>query len=335
VLKVLLKRLVMLLIVVWAAATVVFILPRLNPDRDPIREKLGQLAASGGLRQEGIEEMVRAYQAKFGRDKPLLVQYGRHLWDMCRMDFGPSLSLYPSRVNDLIANALPWTLGLLLAATLIAFLLGNLLGALVAWPGTPRWCRVLVTPLMALSSVPFYLLGLILVYVFGLALRWLPLAGGYTPGVLATPSWGFAMDVVRHSVLPALSIVLASIGFWALGMRGMMVSTVDEAYMTLGRANGLRSSTLFFRYAVRNAVLPQVTALGLALGHLVTGQVVVEVVFQYPGIGSLLFGAIKASDYSLISGIVFMTIVTIGVTTLILDLVYPLLDPRIRRQAET
>ena len=329
------RRILLLGLVIWAAATINFFLPRMATGRDPIREKLGQLAATGGLRQEGIEEMVKAYQAKFGLDKPLWVQYGHYLSDIFTLDFGYSLANYPSRVSDLVGNAMPWSIGLLLIATLISFVVGNILGALAAWPGVPRICRMLVVPVIAISAIPFFLLGLILVYFFGVQLELFPVSGGYTPGTIATLSFDFALDVLRHSVLPALSLVLASLGFWALGMRGMIVSTIGEDFMRLAEANGLRRGTIFFRYAIRNAILPQYTALGLSLGYLVSGQVAVEVVFDYPGIGSLLFSAIKTSDYTLINGIVFFTIVSIGLITVILDLTYPLLDPRIGHRRKT
>jgi len=330
-----LRRVLMLALVVWAAATINFFLPRLATGRDPVREKLGQLVATGGIRQEGIEEMVRAYQVKFGLDKPLWVQYGHYLSDIFTLDFGYSLALYPSRVSDLVGNAMPWSIGLLLAATLISFVAGNILGALSAWPRVPRICRMLVVPVIAISAIPFFLLGLILVYLMGVQLELFPISGGYTPGVFPALSFDFAFDVLRHSVLPALSLILAGLGFWALGMRGMIVSTIGEDFMKLAQATGLKRGTIFFRYAIRNAILPQYTALGLSLGYLVSGQVAVEVVFDYPGIGTLLFSAIKTSDYTLINGIVFFTIVSIGLMTVILDLSYPLLDPRIGHRRKT
>lgn len=323
------RRVALFLVVVWAAASVNFFVPRLGTGRDPIREKLGQLMASGGLRQEGVEAMVAAYQAKFGLDQPLLAQYGHFLADTAQLDFGYSLANYPTRVTQMIGNALPWTIGLLLTATLIGFAVGTLLGALVAWPRSPRWVRGLVVPLMTLSAIPFYLLGLILLYVFGLQLDWFPLSGGYSVGSMPRPGLTFALDVMHHATLPALAIVLSAVGLWGVGMRGMMVSTVGEDFIAQAEASGLRDRTIFLRYALRNALLPQLTALGLSLGYVVTGQVLVEVVFAYPGVGSLLFQAIQASDYTVINGIVFLTILSIGLLTMLLDFVYPLLDPRI------
>ena len=232
-----LRRLALFFFVVWAAASVNFFIPRLATGRDPIREKMGQLAATGGLRQEGIEAMVKAYQARFGLDRPLHEQYFNYLIDTFTLDLGYSLANYPARVDQMIADALPWTIGLLLVATLLGFVLGTLVGALVAWPRTPRFLQGLILPLMTLSAIPFYLLGLILLYFLGLEFRVFPLSGGYAPGTMATPSLSFALEVLYHSTLPALSIVLAAIGFWGLGMRGMMVSTVKTVVTMMVKAS--------------------------------------------------------------------------------------------------
>jgi peptide/nickel transport system permease protein len=186
--------------------------------------------------------------------------------------------------------------------------------------------------LLSLNAIPFFLLGLVLVYFFAFRLGWFPLAYGYTPGTFPAFSWDFARDVLHHSILPALSIILVSIGGWALGMRAMIVTTHGEDFVTFADAMGLKERTIFVRYLIRNALLPQTTALALALGQLISGTVIVEVVFSYPGIGTVLYSAIIGSDYYVVQGIVFMLIVSIGVATLILDLIYPWLDPRITYQ---
>jgi peptide/nickel transport system permease protein len=200
----------------------------------------------------------------------------------------------------------------------------------MAWPRAPRALGYLVAPLLTLSSVPYYLLGLVLVFLFSIEQRWFPLSGGYTTGTIPSFTPAFVLDVVHHSLLPALSIVAAAVGFWALGMRGMMVTTEGEDYMLMAEAKGLPDRLIFFRYAVRNAILPQFTSLAIALGTVVSGSVLVEVVFGLPGIGTLLYKSITGSDYFVIYGIVFIIIFAIALATLIIDLVYPLLDPRIR-----
>jgi peptide/nickel transport system permease protein len=326
------KRLGLLAVVIWLAATINFFLPRLSGG-NPIRTQLLQQAATGGYIQTGIEEMVREYDKKFGLDKPLWQQYLTYLGDALRLDFNYSMANYPRRVNDIMAEALPWTIGLLLTTTLLSFAVGTLLGAILAWPRAPRGLvNALLPPFLTLSAVPYYLLGLILLWVFAFQARWFPIFGGYTPGAIPEMSLAFWADIARHSVLPALSIVLASVGFWALGMRAMMITVLGEDFVRFAEAKGLKGRTVFLRYAARNALLPQVTALGLTLGHILSGAVLVEIVFGYPGIGTVLYRSIRAYDYFAIQGIVFSVIVSIALVTVLLDLVYPRLDPRISYQ---
>jgi peptide/nickel transport system permease protein len=305
-----------------------FFLPKLS-GQDPVRTKLLQSAQLGGYVHQGIEEMAREYDKRFGLDQPLWRQYLTYLSDTTRLEFNYSIANYPRTVRQLIAEALPWTIGLLGTTTLLSFGIGTLLGALLAWPGAPRWMRYLMPPLWALHAIPFFLLGLILMYLLAFQVQLLPIFGGYTAGVIPSLSIGFVLDVFVHALLPAMSIVLVATGGWALAMRGMMVTTMGEDYVTFADAKGLKSSTIFLRYCVRNAILPQTTALALALGQILSGAVLVEVIFGYPGIGALLFQAIRENDFFLIQGIVFTVIVALGLATFVLDVVYPWLDPRI------
>lgn len=323
-------RLVVFFIVIWAAASLIFILPHLAPGRNPVRERLGQQAAGGGGRALGIEEVVAAFERDFGLDKPLWRQYLVFLGNTAQLDFGVSLALYPTKVSTLIWQALPWTLGLVGVSTVLAFLIGSIFGALLAWPGVPRIVHFLFPPLMVLSAVPYFLLGIALLFIFAFKWSWFPIGGG-SP-LTSYPEWtlSYITQIVYHAVLPASAIILSAIGFWALGMRGMMVSVANEDYITLAEMRGLKPRRIFLQYGLRNALLPQITALGLALGYIVSGIILVEFIFRYPGIGSLLFRAISAFDYFLIYGVVFILIVGIALTTLLLDFIYPLLDPRIR-----
>lgn len=324
----LLKRIGVFILVVWLAATVNFFAPRLT-GKDPIRQKLVQQSLTGGYVQQGLQEMVKEYDRLFGLDKPLWEQYVNYLYQMSHLDLGYSITNYPKRVNELMGVALPWTIGLLGTTTILAFLIGSFLGALMTWPTAPKFLQYLLPPLLTLSAIPYYLLGLVLLYIFAFQTKLLPIFGGYSPGTIPSMTLDFWLDVLKHSILPALSIILAAIGFWSLGMRAMMVTVEGEDYTLFAEAKGLKNRTLFLRYAVRNALLPQVTSLALSLGHILSGAVLVEVVFSYPGIGSVLYHAISEFDYFTIQGIVFTIIVSIGLATLILDLVYPLLDPRI------
>ena len=324
------KRLLLFGTVVWLAATLNFVLPRLSGG-NAIRSQLLQQAAQGGYVQSNIDAMVAEFDKEFGLDKPLPEQYLTYLWNLLHLDFGFSMANYPRRVSDIMLEALPWTIGLLGISTAVAFSLGIFLGGLLAWPKTPRFLvNGLLPPFLTLSAVPYYMLGLVLLWVFAFQLKWLPIFGAYTAGTI--PNWSdpaFLADVAEHAVLPALSIVLSALGFWALGMRAMMVSVQSDDFVQFADAKGLKGSTVFFRYAGRNALLPQVTALGLTIGHILSGALLVEIVFAYPGIGTVLYKSIRSYDFFAIQGIVFGVIVSITLATLVLDLIYPKIDPRI------
>jgi peptide/nickel transport system permease protein len=300
------KRIGSFVVCVWLAASVNFLLPRVQPGRGR-----GTANAAGEVWQH----------------------YLTYLSNCLRLDFGYSSSAYPTRVNDLIGAALPWTIALLVTASLTAWVLGCLLGAILAWPRAPLVVRLLGPPIMALQSIPYYLFGLILMFVFVFHLHWFPLTGGFTGGTFPGLRLDFALDILYHAVLPGLSIVLVAIGGWALLTRGLVVTTLHEDFMLFAEAKGLRGRTVFLRYALRNALLPQVTGLGLSLGQVVTGGVLVEQVFAYPGVGRLLTLSIRNSDYNLLGGVAFVIIVGVSLATLILDLIYPLLDPRVQAHA--
>ncbi|MGN6488644.1 MAG: ABC transporter permease, partial [Devosia sp.] len=185
--------------------------------------------------------------------------------------------------------------------------------------------------LMVLTSIPFYLLAIILIYIFAVVLKWFPPAGGVATTRIMRLDWATTEDVLRHAFLPCMSIVLGNIGFWALGMRSQMINVLGEDYITFAEAKGLHPGRIFVWYGMRNALLAQVTALALSLGSVVSGAVLVEVIFNYPGLGSLLYNAIRGQDYFVIQGVVLMLIIALAVMLFIVDLLYPLLDPRIRR----
>lgn len=325
------RRFAVFLVIIWLAVTLNFFLPKLS-GTDPVRTKLLEQASLGGYAQGGIEEMVKVYQKQFGLDRPLYVQYFNYVRNVSHGDLNYSIANYPRTVVSMISEALPWTIGLLGVTTLFSFVIGTFLGALLAWPGAPRWLQWLMPPLWALHAIPFFLLGLVLMWLLAFQYQILPIFGGYSAGARSGWTLGFVLDVLRHAVLPALSIVLVSIGGWALAMRGMMVTTMGEDYVTFADAKGLRSGTIFTRYCMRNAILPQTTALALALGQILSGAVLVEVIFGYPGIGALLFQAIQENDFFLIQGIVFTIIVGLGSATFLIDILYPWLDPRISYQ---
>ena len=324
----LVKRVGFFVIIVWLASTLNFFIPRLS-GQNPVRERMLEQAVLGGYVHQGMNEMVAEYEKKFGLDQPLWVQYFRYMSDLVRGDFGYSIANYPRTVSEMLAEALPWTIGLLLVTTLLSFTLGTLLGAFMGWPRAPKFLNFVLPPLLALHALPYYLFGLVLMYLLAFRTGWFPIFGGYTPGTFPSWSLSFGLDVLQHAMLPALSIILVSIGGWALIMRAMVVTVQGEDFITFADAKGLKGRTIFQRYAIRTTILPQATALALALGQIVSGAVLVEVIFGYPGVGSVLFSAIRQADWFLIQGAVFTVIVTIGFATLVLDLMYPRLDPRI------
>ena len=322
------KRVGMTLLVILLAITINFLIPRAMPG-DPIEQQMNQLSSSSAGSVGDVQAMVQSYRERFGLDKPLWRQYLNYLWALVQLDLGYSLVNFPERVSDVILAGLPWTVALLGTATLISFGVGTILGGLLAWPGSSHWIRTLGVPLILLSAVPYFILGILLMFLFGLTYPLFPVAGAYPFGF--TPSWNF--ESVRllfyHAVLPASSIILASIGTWAIAMRGMVISVRGEDYIMLAEAKGLPPRRVFFAYGLRNAMLPQLTHLALTLSHIVSGAILVEVIFAYPGIGYRLYQAIQAKDYFVVQGIVLLLSISIAVAMLVMDLIYPLIDPRI------
>lgn len=322
-----LKRVGMWVLTIWLGTTIIFIIPRLAPG-DPVAAMVSRMSAQSGY-VENSAELIEVWRARFGLDEPLPMQYIKFVGNALRFDLGYSLANFPSRVDAMVLQSLPWTVGLLLVATLISFVLGNTIGALMAWEKTPGSVRALLPVSLTFTSIPFFMLGILFIYVFAFGLRWFPPSGAFGRGLTQGFNLPFMTSVAYHAVLPAFAIVVASMGFWALGMRGMMITTTGEDYVILAEAKGLKPSRIFWMYGVRNSILPQVTALALSLGAIVGGAVLVEYIFAYPGVGYLLYQGIVTADYTLIQGIVFMIIVTTATLVLILDLIYPLIDPRI------
>lgn len=329
-LKYVIRRVLYLIVVVWVAATVNFVIPRLAA-KDPVMEYFAELSGTGGRRGEWLEEAVEWYKEWSGLNQPLWQQYFLYLQNMLRFDFGRSIRSFRP-VLDIIGYALPWTIGLLGVTTVLGFIFGTVLGALSAWPGVGRLYNVFAPVLMVLSVLPPFILALVLLDALAFRLHLFPISGGaYTPGIVIDwRSYDFWLDVLHHAALPALSLFLVLMGTYAMGMRGMLVTVLGADFITFAEAKGLRKMHLFLRYAVRNVMLPQATSLALSLGTVVTGSTLVEAMFGYPGLGSVLEDAIRGFDYNLIQGCVFFLILGIALATFILDMIYPLLDPRIR-----
>ncbi len=323
----LLRRIGVLILTIWIASTLIWIIPRLTPG-DPISAMVSRMIRTSGY-VENSDKIIEGWKERFGLNDPLPVQYLRYLGNIARLDFGYSLAYFPTSVNQIIGQALPWTMGLLLIAVTITFLLGNFLGALMAWTKTPRLIKLLVPIGMLFTSIPSILAAIFLIYLFAFLLNLFPMRGSYEMGMQPELSLEFAASVIRHGTLPALAIVLVSFGYWALGMRGMMITIEGEDYMQLARAKGLSPFYVLYRYMVRNAILPQITAFAITIGTLVSGQVLVEYIFTYQGMGTIIFNAIGTQDFPVIQGTSFILIVMTAIAVLIIDLIYPLIDPRI------
>jgi len=298
--------------------------------QDPVAVLLGRLASRGSL-VEGGEKLIQLYRTKFGLNEPLLVQYWNYISNLLlHGDLGYSLSYFPAKVISVILPAIPWTIGLFVTAHLISFTVGNILGAIAVWPKVAKKIKFLIYLIMPLSAIPFYLMALILLYLMAIKSPILPIGGTFRVGSVR----GFDLDTIiqllQHSALPLMSISIGLIGFWALSMRGIMAVVLGEDFLTYARAKGLRESRIFLRYGMRNALLPQVTALSIDLGLMISGQVLVETIFNYPGVGSVLFKALRTADYFVIQGVVLLIVVAVATATLLIDLIYPLLDSRIR-----
>lgn len=274
---------------------------------------------------------VAALKKTFGlTNDSLLAQYGHYLQNLARGDLGRSITFYPTSVGQVINSSIPWTLGLVGVATVISFVLGTLLGVLAAWR-RGQWTDSLLPVTTFLQSLPYFWLALLLVFVFGITVTWLPTGGAYSVDMTPTFTGSFVSSVIYHALLPVVTIVISSIGGWLLSMRNMMVTTLSEDYVTLAEAKGLSRFRVATSYAARNAILPSVTGFGLSLGFVVGGAILTEVIFAYPGVGYTLFQAVQDEDFPLMQGIFLIISLAVLVANLFTDVAYVLLDPRTRQ----
>ncbi|GFE64963.1 ABC transporter permease [Litoreibacter roseus] len=328
--KYLINRLITLALTVLIAASMIWVIPRLSPV-DPAEIALGRMASGAGA-VANAEEILAQLRAQMGIDQPLIVQYFKYLKGALVFDFGLSTATFPTPVSALIAQALPWTLGLMILSLVITFVIGNLLGALMVWDHSPKLAKVAIPAAMVFTSIPPILSGLLLMWIFAAKLRWFPLTGAY--GLTVDPgwNWAFVQSVLHHGFLPAMAIVIVTFGFWALGMRGLMITVQGEDYVKLAEAKGLKPRYILYRYMIRNAILPQITAFALKIGLLIAGQVLVERIFAYNGMGKLLYDAILDQDFPVIQGVSYVIILITALSVFIVDLIYPFIDPRIRHE---
>ncbi|MGH2909497.1 MAG: ABC transporter permease [Solirubrobacteraceae bacterium] len=322
----LLRRLVFYVITAWIAVTFNFLIPRLMPG-NAVDSVLSRLQGNGPVTPRAIHALELAFGLHTHQTP--LQQYVGYLGSVVQGNFGTSIYYYPSSVASVIGNSLPWTVALVGVSTIIAFVLGTALGVLAGWKRGSR-LDALVPAGTLLSAMPYFWVGLILISVFATSLHWLPFFGGSSSG--ATPSFtlSFLGNAAYHAILPGVTIVVSAIGGWLLGMRNMVVSILAEDYIVLAEAKGLPSRRVIGAYVTRNAILPNISGFALSLGFVVAGSIVTEVVFNYPGIGNILFQAVSARDYPLMQGIFLIITLVVLLANLFADAVYVLLDPRTR-----
>ena len=325
-----LRRITFYVITLFAAISFNFLIPRLMPG-DARQMFLQKLLRQGG---ELTPAMRNSVDAIFGTDDSgMWEQYINYWGNLLQGNFGVSVTRYPAPVMDLIKDALPWTLGLVGMATILSFVIGITLGAWVGWKrGT--WADGIIPATTLMQSLPYFWIALILIFFFSVENRVFPIFGGYDVlnyGGGPEFSWPFISSVLFHAILPALTIIISSVGGWLLGMRNMMVSTLAEDYITTAEAKGLRNSRVFLAYATRNAALPSIAGFSISLGFVVAGSIVMEQVFSYPGIGKLMITAVQDKDFALMQGVFLIITITVLAANFIMDLVYGFIDPRARQ----
>ncbi len=319
------RKLAVYVLTAWVAITANFLLPRLMPG-NPVQTMIGKLQG------RVTPTMQRAIQLQFGLGlhQSLWSQYTSYWSQLFHGNLGQSITL-SAPVSTILGDTIPWTIGLLGASTVISFALGTLAGIGLGWR-RGSWLDTVLPVSTFFQAVPYFFLGTVLLLVFGSDLHWFPVLGNYQRGLTPGWNWAFIASVLRYAELPALTIVLSSIAGWMLGMRNMMITTMDEDFVLVARAKGLPTRKVV-TYAARNAILPSVANFSLAIGLVVSGALLVELVFNYPGVGNLLLQAVLNQDYPLLQGIFLVITLTVLGANLIADFVYVFLDPRVRQEA--
>jgi peptide/nickel transport system permease protein len=324
------RKLVFYLLTAFAAITINFFIPRIMPGNAVD----GYIARVHG-RISG--QAQHALAVAFGLDshQNIFSQYLSYLGNLAHFNLGTSVTYFPEPVSTVIRQSLPWTLVLVGLSTVIAFLLGTMIGIIAGWRRGSALDTFLTPAGAFLSSMPYFWFGLIIVGLFAFKLNWFPLSGGYGLNDHIGVNSPFVTSALSHAVLPAVTIIVSAMGAWLLGMRNMMINTLGEDYVTMARAKGLRDRRIIFGYAARNAILPNVAGFALSIGFVVAGALLTEVVFSYPGIGDVLYQAISDRDYPLMQGVFLMITLAVLVANLAADVAYAWLDPRARQEARS
>ncbi len=319
-------------LVIVLGVTLTFIIPRLSPV-DPVEAQISRVMMSGSMVDpDAIISMRDTLTEMYGLGGSTLQQYFAFWARLIRGDLGPSLSYFPTPVSQLIVRAMPWTFGLLMTSIMISWIIGNILGAMSSYYEKNRAIKIIDIFSQAVRPIPYYIMALVLLVVFAYYIPIFPFNGAYPPGTKIEPTLSFALTVIWHSILPLLSLVLIGIGGWFIGMKSLTSNIISEDYVVYAENTGLRKNKILNQYIIRNAMLPQITGLALQIGLIFGGALIMEVVFGYPGMGWLTYQAVLSNDYTLIMGITLLSIIGVATMVLILDLIYPFFDPRVRYQ---
>lgn len=313
---------------IWIGVTLTFLIPRMFPS-DPVETMIGQIQSrSGQMDPAEMEALRRSLRIQFGLEGSLLEQYGTFIWKgLLHFDFGPSLMSYPTPVGEIIKNYLPYTLFLSLTTTVLAWLIGNYIGLQAGFRKDRRSSKIMEGIAICIYPIPYFIIALVLQIVFAFLLGWFPLQSNISSmGGLGA----FVGSLIRASMLPAISLLLAGTGWWIISMKSLSSSIAEEDFVLFARYRGIPEKEIGKSYVLRNSILTQVTALAMSLGGAFGGSIMTEIIFGYPGVGTLVQKAVLQSDYNMILGCVTISIVAIATATLIVDLIYPFIDPRIR-----
>jgi peptide/nickel transport system permease protein len=324
-----LVRFAQFLLVVFVGISLTFFITHLSPI-DPVDQMVASMTAMGASDPESVALMRSALEELYGTGGPLIEQYLTYWSRILVLDFGPSLSAFPTPVSELIGRALPWTVGLLLTCTLAAWTIGNLLGGLAGYYRDNRVLKAAGVVVMGFHPVPYYIIAFVLLILFGYVWPVLPTSGSAAANVARGWNAEYVLSVLRHSVLPGLSIILVGLGGWFMGMRALVSNVVTEDYVTYAELAGVRRSRILPHYVMRNALVPQITGLAMSLGAIFNGAIIVEFVFSYPGLGRLLISAVYAGDYGLVLGVATISILAVSAAVFLIDVLYPLFDPRVQ-----
>jgi peptide/nickel transport system permease protein len=319
-----LRRLGFYLVSAWASITLNFAIPRLMPG-DPAAALVARF--KGQMSPEALRALRHAFGLVPGST---LTQYFTYLAHVARGDLGLSIAYFPAPVTEVIGTGLSWSLGLGVVSLVLSFTLGTLLGVFAAWRRNGRLDSWLPPALSFLGAFPYFWLAMLVLYLFGFTLHWFPLQHARDPDLESGPTFTHLFDVASHAVLPATAVVFATLGGWMLSMRGAMLSVLGTDAIKLATAKGLQPGRIMWAYAARNALLPSVTSFGMALGFVVGGSLLTEIVFSYPGLGYLLVQAVRNQDTPLMQGLFLMITLSVLAANFLVDMVYIWLDPRAR-----